>query len=79
MRRGWVWPMIWRRLGFEELGSDTEELGSDTDFFAKQTKSVSDPNSSTAQPPRPKARAILGNCVVLPEPVSPHTITTWWA
>ncbi|WP_377152845.1 hypothetical protein ACFJIX_16580 [Roseateles sp. UC29_93] len=23
------------------------------------------------------ASAILGNCVVLPEPVSPQTITTW--
>jgi hypothetical protein len=25
------------------------------------------------------ARAILGSCVVLPEPVSPQTITTWCA
>ena len=24
-------------------------------------------------------RAILGSCVVLPEPVSPHTMTTWCA
>ena len=29
--------------------------------------------------PRPIDRAIFGNCVVLPEPVSPETITTWWA
>ena len=29
--------------------------------------------------PRPMASAILGNCVVLPEPVSPQTMTTWWA
>ena len=27
--------------------------------------------------PRPKSRHILGSCVVLPEPVSPHKITTW--
>src|SRR5207302_6015800 len=27
--------------------------------------------------PRPSSRQILGSCVVLPEPVSPHTITTW--
>jgi hypothetical protein len=26
--------------------------------------------------PRPSSRQIFGNCVVLPEPVSPHTITT---
>ena len=29
--------------------------------------------------PRPSSRHIFGNCVVLPEPVSPHTITTWFA
>lgn len=29
--------------------------------------------------PRPIDRQILGNCVVLPEPVSPLTITTWCA
>ncbi len=27
--------------------------------------------------PRPSASAILGSCVVLPEPVSPQTMTTW--
>ena len=27
--------------------------------------------------PRPNSRQILGNCVVLPLPVSPHKITTW--
>ncbi len=27
--------------------------------------------------PRPSSRQIFGSCVVLPEPVSPHTITTW--
>ena len=27
--------------------------------------------------PRPSIRAILGNCVVLPDPVSPHTMMTW--
>ncbi len=27
--------------------------------------------------PRPSSRQILGNCVVLPEPVSPQTTTTW--
>src|SRR6218665_3684796 len=27
--------------------------------------------------PRPRARAILGSCVVLPEPVSPQTMMTW--
>ena len=27
--------------------------------------------------PRPSSKQILGNCVVLPEPVSPQTITTW--
>ena len=26
--------------------------------------------------PRPRARQIFGSCVVLPEPVSPQTITT---
>src|SRR5690606_18999558 len=31
------------------------------------------------QPARPMASAILGNCVVFPEPVSPQTITTWCA
>ena len=56
MRRGCVWPMIWRLLGGEELGSD--------------------PNF---QPPRPSAKAILGNWVVLPEPVSPQTMITWCA
>ncbi|WP_382325121.1 hypothetical protein ACFJI0_11880 [Hydrogenophaga sp. UC242_53] len=25
------------------------------------------------------ASAILGSCVVLPEPVSPQTMTTWWS
>ena len=29
--------------------------------------------------PRPSASAILGSWVVLPEPVSPATITTWWS
>jgi hypothetical protein len=28
---------------------------------------------------RPMAKAILGNWVVLPEPVSPHTMMTWCA
>ena len=28
--------------------------------------------------PRPRSRQIFGNCVVLPEPVSPQTITTWF-
>ena len=28
--------------------------------------------------PRPSSRQILGNWVVLPEPVSPLTMTTWW-
>ena len=28
--------------------------------------------------PRPSASAILGSCVVLPEPVSPQTMMTWW-
>jgi hypothetical protein len=37
-------------------------------------KSVSDPHFF--QLPLPNAKAILGNCVVLPDPVSPHTITT---
>ncbi|MBV6408574.1 MAG: hypothetical protein EFKGCFLK_02171 [Rhodocyclaceae bacterium] len=27
--------------------------------------------------PRPSSRQIFGNCVVLPEPVSPQTMTTW--
>ena len=27
--------------------------------------------------PRPSAMQILGSCVVLPEPVSPLTMTTW--
>jgi hypothetical protein len=31
------------------------------------------------QAPAPMASAILGSCVVLPEPVSPHTMTTWCA
>ena len=31
----------------------------------------------TPSMPRPMARQIFGNCVVLPEPVSPQTITTW--
>src|SRR5574344_1385993 len=35
--------------------------------------------SGALQRPRPSARAILGNCVVLPEPVSPHTMMTWCA
>ena len=26
---------------------------------------------------RPSSRQIFGSCVVLPEPVSPATITTW--
>ena len=25
------------------------------------------------------AKAIFGSCVVLPEPVSPQTMMTWWA
>src|SRR6476620_2135195 len=29
--------------------------------------------------PRPMDSAILGSCVVLPEPVSPQTMTTWWS
>ena len=29
--------------------------------------------------PRPASIASLGNCVVLPEPVSPATIMTWWS
>src|SRR3569832_334405 len=28
--------------------------------------------------PRPSSRQIFGSCVVLPEPVSPDTITTWF-
>ena len=28
---------------------------------------------------RPSSSAIFGSCVVLPEPVSPATITTWFA
>ena len=33
-------------------------------------------DSNFPQPPRPSIKAILGNCVVLPEPVSPHTMMT---
>ena len=33
--------------------------------------------SGALQRPRPSARAIFGNCVVLPEPVSPQTMMTW--
>ena len=29
--------------------------------------------------PRPSSRRILGIWVVLPEPVSPETMTTWWS
>ena len=29
--------------------------------------------------PRPSSRQIFGSWVVLPEPVSPATITTWWS
>ena len=29
--------------------------------------------------PRPNSRQILGSWVVLPEPVSPATITTWFS
>ena len=29
--------------------------------------------------PRPSSRQIFGSCVVLPEPVSPQTTTTWFA
>src|SRR5690349_1889251 len=29
--------------------------------------------------PRPAARQIFGSCVVLPEPVSPDTMTTGWS
>ncbi|CFE03295.1 Uncharacterised protein [Bordetella pertussis] len=29
--------------------------------------------------PRPSSRQILGSWVVLPDPVSPLTMTTWWA
>jgi hypothetical protein len=28
--------------------------------------------------PRPSSRQIFGSCVVLPEPVSPQTMTTWF-
>ena len=27
---------------------------------------------------RPSSRQIFGSCVVLPDPVAPATITTWW-
>ena len=77
MRRGWVWPMIWRRLGLDKLGS---KLGSDPNLSALIflfEKSGSDPNFF--QLPLPSAKAILGNCVVLPDPVSPQTMTTWCA
>ena len=29
--------------------------------------------------PRPSSRQILGIWVVLPDPVSPATMTTWWS
>ena len=29
--------------------------------------------------PRPSSSAIFGICVVLPDPVSPATTTTWWS
>src|SRR3954464_2764078 len=29
--------------------------------------------------PRPRSRQIFGSWVVLPEPVSPATTTTWWS
>ena len=29
--------------------------------------------------PRPSWRQIFGSCVVLPDPVSPETMTTWWS
>ena len=29
--------------------------------------------------PRPSSRQIFGSWVVLPEPVSPATTTTWWS
>ena len=29
--------------------------------------------------PRPSSRQIFGSCVVLPEPVSPHRMTTGWS
>ena len=28
---------------------------------------------------RPSSRQIFGSCVVLPDPVAPATITTWWS
>ena len=34
---------------------------------------------SCPRTPRPSSRQILGSWVVLPEPVSPATITTWWS
>ena len=34
---------------------------------------------SCPRTPRPSSRQIFGSCVVLPEPVSPATITTWWS
>ena len=40
---------------------------------------VADQAAAGAPRPRPSARAIFGSCVVLPEPVSPQTMTTWWA
>src|SRR5215210_5655655 len=32
-----------------------------------------------ARTPRPSSRQSFGSCVVLPEPVSPATTTTWWS
>ena len=86
MRLGWVWPMIWRLRGVRWVFGFAEKLGSEPEFCCAESGSdpnLSLPNFSGAatgfQLPLPSAKAILGSCVVLPDPVSPHTITTWCA
>jgi hypothetical protein len=57
-------------LGHAETGGDAARLG-----VADQAPCPGCP--AAPRPPAPSASAILGSCVVLPEPVSPQTMTTW--
>jgi hypothetical protein len=63
------WRLEMTRRQREMAPSKRRRLGLD--------KSGSAPNF--CQLPLPSANAILGSCVVLPDPVSPQTITTWCA
>ena len=72
-------PFFMARL--RKLGRELMYRGAKQNREGSSDKGVPKPMNLTSElhSPRPMARAILGSCVVFPEPVLPHTMVTWCA